>query len=190
MVRRSLSSSTTEDLKAEGNFQFAGSLTRDGSTLYYIRSERETKSDIMRLDLLTGKSEPLLASGFSEFDPRVSPDGLWLAFTSDATGTNEVYLKSLTSRETADIRISTSGGSRPRWRGDGQELFYVSAANGVMSVTPRAPGNWSEAIITGLFPTPAGTLAFDVTPDGRSFLFVQGARGPSDSLFQVVLGWQ
>ncbi len=190
LVRRSISGSTSEDLKVEGKFQFAGSFNPDGSILYYTREGSPTKADIYQLDMQARTSQPLVNTTFNELDPQASPDGKWLAFTSDATGAAEVYLRNLATGDIADIRISTNGGESPRWSGSSRELFYVSAQNQIISVVPRAPGDWNDAITTKLFATPPDTLRYAVSPDGRTFLFVQGIRGPADDLFHVILGWQ
>jgi serine/threonine protein kinase/WD40 repeat protein len=190
LVRRSLTSSTSEDLTPPGTFQVAGSFSPDGGTLFFTRTDPRTKDDIFRLDMRTRKTEPVLNSSFSESDPQVSPDGKWLAFSSDTTGVSEVYVMRLTGGDTPRVRISANGGDSPRWRRDSQELFYISAQNGVTSVVPHVPGEWGETSNTELFREPANTQRYAVNPDGQSFLFVEGAPGRADSVFHVILGWQ
>src|SRR5438105_2480844 len=85
---------------------------------------------------------------------------------------------------------STSGGNSPRWRRDSQELFYRSAQNAIVSVVPRLPGEWSDTNSAELFHTPPNTTRYAVSPDGHSFLFIEGTQGAADSLFHAVLGWQ
>jgi len=190
LVRRGITASAAEDLMPPGTFQFAGSFSPDGSTLFFTRLLPQTRDDIFRLDMRTGKAEPMLNSTFSEEDPQASPDGTWLAFSSDATGVSEVYLQSLTDAGAPRVRISTDGGNTPRWRADGKELFYLSSKNVVMSVIPRVAGQWSETTSSELFPEPANAQRFAPSPDGQSFLFVEGSRGAADSLFHVITGWQ
>lgn len=188
--RRGLSASTSEPLAAVGPFQFAGSFSHDGASLFYTASDIRTQSDIFRLDLRTRKSEPLLNSQSVELHPQASPGGRWLAFTSNATGQEEVYLQSLIGNDVPRVRVSTNGGSSPRWRRDGQELFYISADAAVMSVVPRISGAWTETQATELFRAPPDTLQFAANPDGQSFLFIEGTRGRSDALFHVITGWE
>jgi len=189
VVRRPLASSSTLDtLTPPGRFQFAGSFSPDASTLFITREDGAT-SDIFRLDMKTLKEEPLLNTTFDESDPQASPDGKWLAFATDATGTSEVYLQSLTTPDMPRIRISTKGGESPRWRRDNGELFYLSAQQGIMSVKPASAGDWSNTTATELFRAPSDTLRYDARPDGQSFLFVEGSHGASDALFHVILGW-
>ncbi len=173
-----------------GTFQFAGSFSPDGSTLYFTRTLPTTKDDIFMLDMRTRKAEPLLNSSFYESDPQASPDGKWLAFSSDATGISEVYLLSLTDAGAARVRVSTNGGDTPRWRADGKELFYASAQKVIMSAVPGVAGQWGETTSTELFREPANAQRFDASPDGQSFLFIEGSHGASDAFFYVITGWQ
>jgi serine/threonine protein kinase len=187
LVRRSLTGPSSERLMREDTFQYAGSFSPDGSVLYF-RQFPSARAEIYRLDMATRKSEPVL-NNFLGHDPMVSPDGRWLAFSSDATGANEVYLQNLIDKEMPRLRISTHGGQNPQWARDG-ELFYLSPQNVVMSVVPPANGDWSNTTIKDLFPAPAGTLRFAISPDGQSFLFVVWKPGAGDSFFHVILGWQ
>jgi len=190
LMRRGLTSSTPEPLTPPGRFQFAGSFSPDGSTLYFMREDPKTQSDIFSLDMRTLKETPVLATAAYEADPQLSPDGTWLAFSSNASGTFEVYLQSLARADQPRVRISTNGGGHPRWRRDGGELFYMTDQNGVMSVVPQSAGEWGNAKITELLRAPADTLRYDVAPDGQSFLFIEGSHGAADSLFHVILGWR
>ncbi|MEA2337101.1 MAG: eukaryotic-like serine/threonine-protein kinase, partial [Thermoanaerobaculia bacterium] len=190
LARRGLTSPASEYLMPPGTFQFAGSFSPDGATLFFERTSPKTKADIFKLDMRSQKAEPLIATNFQEGDPQASPDGKWLAFGSDVTGVIEIYLQSLTDPSTPRVRVSTAGGETPRWRADGGELFYISSQNDVISVVPRVPGQWSETTSTALFRQPANALRFDASPDGQSFLFIEGSRGAADAFFHVITGWK
>jgi len=189
IVRRGLTSSTSESITPPGRFAFAGSFSPDGSTMYFSSETPSTKSDIVRLDLRTRKSEAVMNSAAEEHDPQVSPDGKWLAFSSDASGASEVYLQSLTRPDLPRVRISTAGGDAPCWRRDGGELFYVSQQDAVMSAVPQN-GEWNNAKLTELFQAPHDMQRFAASPDGQRFLFIEGAPGSGDSIFNVILGWR
>ncbi|MEA2162733.1 MAG: eukaryotic-like serine/threonine-protein kinase [Thermoanaerobaculia bacterium] len=190
LFRRDLTASASEELLPPGTFQFPGSFSPDGKTLFFDQILPQTRSDILRLDMQTRKAEPVVSSPFFENDPQVSPDDKWLAFVSNSTGSSEVYLQSLSAGEMHRVRISTNGGSSPRWRRDTQELFYLSRENAIMSVTPKTTGQWDDTKITELFHQPPDALRFASSPDGQSFLFIVGKPGATDSLFHVILGWQ
>ncbi len=186
LVRRSLTGSAPERLMQQDTFQYAGSFSPDGATLYF-RQFPWAIAEIHRLDMGTRESEPVLRN-FLGRDPMVSLDGRWLAFTSDATGATEVYLQNLIDKESLRLRVSTHGGQNPQWAHG--ELFYLSPQNVVMSVVPPVTGDWSNPAIKDLFSAPADTLRFAVSPDGQSFLFIAGKPGAGDSFFHVILGWQ
>ena len=190
LARRGLTAPASEYLMPPGTFQFAGSFSPDGSTLFFEQSAPKMKDDIFKLDMRTQKAEPVIATTFDEVDPKASPDGTWLAFSSDATGVSEVYLQSLTDAAAPRVRVSAAGGDTPRWRADGKELFYLSAQNEIMSVIPRVPGQWTETTSTVLFRQPANAQRFDASPDGQSFLFIEGSRGAADGFFHVITSWQ
>ncbi|MCU1348375.1 MAG: serine/threonine protein kinase, partial [Acidobacteria bacterium] len=187
LVQRALASSTYRDVLPRGPFQFAGSFTHDGSAIFFDRLGGPTKEDVLRLDLATKVATPVVATNFNETGPHVSPDGRWLAFVSDASGKNEIYLLSLTGSAGERIRISPNGGENPRWRGDGRELFFLTEPGRVMSVVPNAAGDWSEVRPQEVLHASADTMAFAVTPDGQSFVLMEHAQGESDSFFHVAL---
>lgn len=186
LVRRQLSAAESQQLLRPGTLQTAGSLSADGKYLYYSQLNPSRRGDVLRVSLATpDHPEPILATSFDENDPHLSPDEAWLAFTSDATGAQEVYLQNLASGDR--IRVSTQGGSMPRWSRNPPELFFISAGKTIVSVTPRA-NEWHDATTTPLFDGKNEIHGFDVTPDGLSFLLSEWTAGPTDDLIHVVIG--
>jgi Tol biopolymer transport system component/predicted Ser/Thr protein kinase len=190
LMQRALASGLAADLMPRGPFQFAGSFTGDGATLYYQVLSDRTKQDILRFDTKSKVSTPVVASAFDEIDAQVSADGRWLAFMSDISGRNEVYLLNVARPTEERIRVSRNGGGNARWRADGRELFYLTDDGVMMSVTPSATGDWIDARVTELFHVPQHVNGFASTPDGQSFLLLENTRGASDALFNVVLADQ
>ena len=94
----------------------------------------ETRMDVRIVDV-TGETEPTvaLASPFFEQDPTFSPDGRWLAYASDESGRDEVYVRSYPGTE-GKWQVSVAGGSEPRWSPDGRELLYTSEDLSLMAV--------------------------------------------------------
>ena len=87
---------------------------------------------------------PLLTSEFSERTGQVSPDSRWLAYASDESGRAEVYVQAFFPGNRAKAgkwQISTAGGSQPRWRGDGKELFYVAPDRKLMATEVKSTGD-------------------------------------------------
>lgn len=189
LVLRSLAASTPEELIPKGPGQSYANFSPDGETLFY-QQDAGSGLDIFTLAMKTRKSQPFLATSFSESMPEVSPDGRWLAFASSATGTSEIYVQALAGGS-ARIRVSNQGGRSPRWRRDGEELFYVSEDDAVISVVPGALNRWDEATVTKLFRVADGTImGFDVSPDGQSFLISKWIAGAADHHLHVLLGLQ
>ena len=141
---------------------------------------------------LEGSSEPLLATEFRERNPALSPDGRWLAYESNASGQNEIYVRPFPNIEDGQWLISTDGGTRPLWGADGRELFYLSRGAELMAVRVQtepsfAPGN-PEAILEGrkLTVETGPGRAYDISPDGERFLVVQELVG-STSATELIL---
>ncbi|HYR29059.1 MAG TPA: protein kinase [Thermoanaerobaculia bacterium] len=186
LVHRALSTGATKTLGGPGAFQMMGGFSPDGSTIYYTAREQRVVG-IARMTL-DGSQKPQMViddPSVSEQDPRVSPDGRWLSFTSDASGTAEVYVQDLASGDR--MRISNRGGTLARWRGDARELFYVGGGETIFRATPRA--GWHDVEITQLFRMRNAIEGFDVTPDGQQFLLGEGTSSPYDDLIHVATGW-
>lgn len=127
-----------------------------------------------------GPVEALVASRFVESYPAVSPDGRWLAYTSDQTGTQELYLRSLAGGGD-EIRVSLEGGSEPAWGPGGRELFYRAPERNREMLVAAAIRYSPELAVTerrALFDV-SNVLSssphtnYDVSPDGRTFAMVQ-----------------
>ena len=137
---------------------------------------------------------PLLESQFNETDPRISPDGRWLAYASDESGQMEVYVRAFPTlaRRT---RISTAGGSAPVWARDGRRLFYRENDRLVAAtLAPTGPSDTVDLTITArqmlfqgrrLF-EPGDNADYDVHPDGKRFALIRQAVEPE---VVVVLNW-
>ena len=107
--------------------------SRDGRFIVYMEAHPETRRDIW-LRALTGGSQPLplVRTRFDEDHGRLSPDGKWIAYESDESHRNEVYLRRFRAvggpgrERPGRLLVSTQGGMEPRWRRDGRELYYLS----------------------------------------------------------------
>jgi len=87
------------------------------------------RADIFRMPLTGGPPSAVVATNAWEGFGQLSPDGRWLAFGSDESGRREVFIQSFPVPGTK-LQVSTTGGVRPRWRGDGRELYYRSTGSG------------------------------------------------------------
>jgi eukaryotic-like serine/threonine-protein kinase len=131
------------------------------------------------LELLsTAGGEPtrFLTSKGSETNGQISPDGAWVAYASDESGAWEIYVTSFPGA-TGKWQVSRGGGSEPRWRGDGKELFYLAPGGTLMAVSVNAASVFATGPPTPLFQihgrapiSSTDLFSYDVTKDGKRFL--------------------
>ena len=136
-------------------------------------------------------SKPYLSSGATEEGAQFSRDGNWVAYVSDESGRNEVYVQSFPALA-AQWQISTSGGSNPRWSRDGRELFYVSADGRMMAVPVTTGERFEAGAATALFPVRLRletSAQYDVDADGSRFL-LNTLAPRADPPLTVMTGWQ
>ena len=191
---RRVSGASGEERVPRGNKNETGTdISPDGRWLLYEREDPKGKN---RTDLwvfpLSGekKAAPLLETPFSEGDGRFSPDGRWLAYVSDESGRNEVYVAPFPRRE-EKWQISIGGGSAPRWRGDGKEIFYVAGNRNVYAVEVASgesfqPGTPRLLFSTRIFGNPS---YYDVTPDGQKFIVNELNTADESEPITLVVDW-
>jgi dipeptidyl aminopeptidase/acylaminoacyl peptidase len=177
----------------------------DGKTLLYAVQDSKNGSDLWALPL-EGASEPfaVVQSAFDDVQGQFSPDGHWVAYSSNETGRYQVYVKPFAGPG-GRVQASTAGGAYPRWRRDGQELFYVAADGQMMAVpigvTSRADALEAEAgAPRALFQTRLATggsifaggfrsrAQYAVSADGRFLLNAAADEGTALPI-TVVLNW-
>jgi Tol biopolymer transport system component len=170
----------------------------DGKAIAYSPDiNGKTRADLWLLPLNGDrKPVPYLQTEFGEYLGQFSHDGRWMAYTSDESGREQVYVQTVPPSG-AKWQISTAGGSRPRWRRDGRELYYVAADQMVMAV-PVKPGSSFEAgapqALFGPILARPGTIYqnyYQPTADGQRFMVNEPAgeeSGPPP--LTVVLNWQ
>jgi len=156
--------------------------SQDGRWLLTSVRETNASSDILLYDMQHASSTAWLATAANEYAARFSPDGQWVAYTSDVTGSPNVYLRRFDGNG-QPIRVSTGGGAVPTWRRDGRELFFLSPANELMAATLGRSGETiSVEGLQRLLSRPFnGRLSepYDAAPDGQRFLVLALDRPPS-----------
>jgi Tol biopolymer transport system component len=181
-------------LEGEGQ-RTAADWSPDGRFLLYW--DRETGGQ-RRVGLsalpLSGERKPLTIlerTTRQEFVARLSPDGRWLAYATDDTGRAEVFVTSFPA-PAEKWQVSTDGGTMPRWRRDGRELFYVSLDGRLMSVdVPAGPTIRSgvpRLLFETLSPAMTATDFYDVSSDGQRFLMTLPADQATRPL-SVIVNW-
>jgi len=147
------------------------------------------------------KPFPFLRTEFNERSGQFSPDGRWVAYSSDESGRDEIYVRafSLGSGETGTGAegkwlISNNGGILPRWRADGKELYYRTLDGTLMAVEVKTGPVFEAGIPKILMQAPLITVlkispTWDVSPDGKRFFFPTPATESAQAPFTVVLNW-
>ena len=124
----------------------------------------------------------LVATPAEELGPAISPDGRWMAYSSDVSGRREIYVRGFPDAAGTPYQVSTTGGTNPTWNPNGKELFYIDAANNMVSV-PVIPGAAFQVaqprvlFAAGGYFLTAFAREWTVAADGQRFLMVQGTTG-------------
>jgi Tol biopolymer transport system component len=185
-LKPSSGAGSEEELFESDEPTFLDDWSPDARFILYDTRSQATKYDIWVLPLFGDRRrQPFLQTEFNESLANFSPDGKWIAYVSDETGTNEVYVKEFQGSD-AKWRISTGGGGSARWRRDGKELFYMSGGK-MMAVDVKVGGkDFDSGMPKPLFETRI-VQNFDVTRDGQKFLI--GFPVEQDSPITVVMNW-
>ena len=143
-----------------------------------------------------GKPVPFVRTEFDEDQGRFSPNGRWIAYVSNQSGAYDVYVRAFTTDFSGgsagaggSVLVSRGGGTEPRWRGDGNELFYLAPDGKMMAVEVKAGQEFGAGTPHPLFETPSGTIMGDVSADGKRFLLVTPVGSSASAPFTVVLNW-
>jgi hypothetical protein len=135
--------------------------------------------------------QPIIKTAFDEREAQLSPDNRWLAFASNESGRFEVYVQPFPSAG-GKYRISPSGGSEPRWRADGAELFYVGPDRKLMALAISTGATFSSgqpAVVVDARISDSAWWDYAVTPDGQQFIIKQTTNEGRSSPLNVVLDW-
>jgi hypothetical protein len=177
---RKIGGSESRAIAVRSGRQFPNDWVRDGSAFLVTEQAGPNGYDILVQP--TDGSMPLAyaATEASETAARVSPDGRWIAYTSDESGRPEVYLDSY-PRPSRRVTVSLSGGEHPVWRADGRELYYWK--NGAITAVAVGASSGQPPVLgahTILFSAPYQSgvnTMYDVSPDGSRFVIVLAGDG-------------
>lgn len=187
-------SSPMERLATSDFTQAPQSFSPDGQTLAFHEVDPTTGVDVWMLHLADRKVEPFLRTPANEADARISPDGHWIAYLSDESGREEIYLQPYPGPG-GKWQVSTGGGTEPMWNPNGRELFYRN--EGAMIAVDVATGpNLTIGRPRTLFQvnyvlSPVQIPNSDVSVDGQRFLMVKPSESTEAAPTQInlVLNW-
>ena len=168
--------------------------SHDGKFVVFAQgTSAGTTRDIWLLPLDGDRTPvPYLNTAAYEDFPQLSPDSRWMSYASNESGQAQVYIEAI-PRNGTRVQVSTAGGSQPRWRHDGRELFYVSDDGTMMAATIQMAGASIEAgppvvLFEGAPATRQNSFQYQPTADGQGFLAIVDA-GITPRL-TVVLNWR
>jgi hypothetical protein len=131
---------------------------------------------------------PVLTTEFDEHTPMFSPDGRWLAYVSNESGREEVYIQPYPSLNTKHV-ISSEGGRFPAWSADGSVYYDGHQLLAVaIDTQPRFSAGTPQPLFETENPSASMAMFYDIAPDGR-FLVAKAARDSEPIRFHVVLNW-
>ena len=196
LYEQKLGAGSDESILSAARMQSPDSWSRDGQYLTYQTMGQGSRFDVWAWDL-TGERRtfPLLASDANEGHSQISPDGRFVAYTSDESGRFEVYVKPFPSGPGKWL-VSSQGGVEPRWRRDGRELYYIAANRKLTAVSVTTTPEFLRGPATPLFDSQAEYLwqdtrnHYDVTPDGRQFVLMSPTTDQRAATFTLIVNWR
>jgi serine/threonine protein kinase len=163
--------------------------SRDGRYVVFISQSADTNFDLWALRLFgDGKPFAVARTPFAELSARFSPDGRWVAYSSNESGSTEIYVQRFPNPG-GKVQVSVGGGLHPRWRSDGRELFYLAPDRRVMvvAISEQAAARLESTTPRALFTLP--TLSrYEPSADGQRFLTTTVVKEASP--ISVILNWK
>jgi eukaryotic-like serine/threonine-protein kinase len=180
-----------------GRLKTPTSWSPDGRFLLIAAADPISRFDLWVLPLQGDRTPvPFARTRFDENQGRFSPDGRWVAYVSNESGASEVYVKAFdkdfaggSASAGGSTLVSKDGGTAPRWRGDGKELFYLAPNGTMMAVDLTINSAFQAGTPTPLFQAPSGATVGDASADGKRFLLVTPIGPSASAPFTVVLNW-
>ena len=164
--------------------------SRDGRFILYQIPGAKTGQDLWIAPQSGDKKAfPYLQTQFNEQDGAFSPDGRWIAYVSDESGRDEVYVQAFPASG-GKWQVSSGGGTEAAWRKDGSELFFMAADRNLMAVPVKLGATFEAGLAKPLFPLPvsAGKHSYAIASDGQHFLTAR-LVGETTTPITVVLNW-
>ncbi|HZI94867.1 MAG TPA: hypothetical protein VFE84_11530, partial [Patescibacteria group bacterium] len=183
----------TRLLYASDTWKDTGSWMPDGKRLLFSLQDPSTDMDIMMLSAGGGEPGAVLRTPFTERGAQASPDGSRMAYVSNQSGRNEVYIRGLDGAA-GQWQISTEGGRQPRWRADGKELVYAGADGYLMAVSFQTGSVFRPEAPLRLFlmperPEDENPIFEDLTPDGNRFVLNVPTTSRDSIGFHAISHW-
>ena len=196
IYRKASSGAGADELvAATGLATYPRDWSSDGRFILYANYKDPANGTDLWIVPVQGERKPFayLSTPFSEDQGYFSPDGRWIAYASDETGRSEVFVQAFPVSG-SKFQVSTAGGTEPRWRRDGRELYYLGADGRMMAVDVEPQPEFRVGVPRALFQTALMGLGiasrrYGVTADGRRFLMNVPVGDQEQSPITVTLNW-
>jgi len=195
-IRRLGSAEPAELLVKSSLVKHPNDWSADGKYLIYDEHTATARQDLWIVPMEGAHTPlPFLATPADETSAAFSPDGKWIAYSSDESGRRDVYVRGFApdrnpAAAVGQWTISLAGGDKPRWSRDGKELFYIATDGKMMAVPITGGSAFEPGVPIPLFDTRVtGFMPFDVAPDGRFLINTMPADATSRSSITVVINW-
>jgi eukaryotic-like serine/threonine-protein kinase len=181
-----------EPLLRSGAWKAPDDVSPDGQFLIYETIDPKGEGDLWLLPLSGDRRpQPFEVTPFSEWGAQFSPDGRWIAYVSNASGRAEIFVQAFPGPG-GKRQVSSEGGTMPRWRNDGRELFYLGADGRLMAAEVRLSPSFESRVPTALFKVSlleSPDRQYDVSPDGTRILVNRVSKETEATPMTVVLDW-
>jgi Tol biopolymer transport system component len=169
----------------------------DGKFILYAQINPGTGADLLGFPVEPDPKPFVVAqTSATEDQGQFSPDGKWVAYTSNESGRSEIYVIPFPISPGERWVVSRGGGVQPRWRRNGKELFYISPDSKMMAVAVNTQPVFQAGTPQALFQTDlvdtgirTGPMSWDIAPDGNRFLIITEAPGDALSI-TVATNWR
>jgi eukaryotic-like serine/threonine-protein kinase len=195
-IRRAGSAEPAEPLVKSSLVKHPNDWSTDGKYLIYDEHTATAHQDLWIVPMEGAHTPiPFLTTPADETSAAFSPDGRWIAYSSDESGRRDVYVQGFApdrnpAAAIGQWTISVTGGDKPRWSRDGKELFYIATDGKMMAVPIKVGPTFEPGVPIPLFNTRVtGYMPFDVAPDGRFLINTMPADATSRSSITVVVNW-
>jgi eukaryotic-like serine/threonine-protein kinase len=195
-IRRAGSAEAAELLVKSSLVKHPNDWSADGKYLIYDEHTATARQDLWIVPMEGAHTPiPFLATPADETSAAFSPDGKWIAYSSDESGRRDIYVRGFAPERNpaaavGQWTISVNGGDKPRWSRDGKELFYIATDGKMMAVPIKGGPTFEPGAPVPLFDTRVtGFMPYDVAPDGRFLINTMPADATSRSSMTVVVNW-
>jgi Tol biopolymer transport system component len=194
MIKDAAGTREAEVLLETDEDKYASDWSRDGKYLLFVSQGKDTSWDLWALPMAGGERKPfpVARTRFTELFGTLSPDGRYVAYSSNESGRTEVYVQEFPEARNK-WQVSTKGGREPFWSGSGREIFYGTPDGWIMSVPVKAGAAFDAGVPQPLFQARFASLVarahFRPTPDGQRFLVLAPPRQETIPPTTVVLNW-